>query len=99
MKYIHENTSAYHAGKLTAVLYNVYRKRNDLPKLPVCLVNFLNLKTIFGKYYTLLNINKKTHSYVSNYENFVNLINNKNKGNYSDFMIGYAEKINKVKVK
>lgn len=99
IKFKHQTTQAYMAGCLTAKLYNIYYSRSNLPSVVLCMRNFRILKTIFSKYYNLLKANKIANPYINRYEEFNRLdINKEQIGNFTDFMIGYSDTINKKKI-
>lgn len=54
----YKETVAYKAGKIIGYMHNAYSKRDDLPSVAHCMHNFMHLKTILGKYYSLLKNNK-----------------------------------------
>ena len=100
VKYEHQLTCAYQAGIICGYLYNYYYKRNDLPSIILCMRDFMQLKQIFGKYYTLLKNNKKIYNHILQYEKFVSKLNitKEETGGYIEFMIGFSEKIKKHKL-
>lgn len=99
IKYQYQKTKAYSAGCMTGKLYNTYYTRKDLPSVIQCMRDFQILKTIFGKYYSLMKNNKYCNSHIVNYEQFDQLALTKEKvGSYTDFMLGYADTINKNKI-
>lgn len=88
----HRNTMAFCAGALTAKLYRVYGHRTDLPPVLLCMRDFKHLKTIFGKYYTLLNSYERHKECISNYEKFLSkmTLSDIELGGIDEFMIGYV---------
>lgn len=87
------NTAAFWAGKITAMMYNIYYTRTDLPHVEICMREFLHLKVILGKYYNLLKNNKNHNNTFLQYENIINKYNlsEEERGNHQDFMIGFGK--------
>lgn len=94
-KYNYENSCAYLAGKITAILHMRYSNRRDLPSVFRCMKEFMNIKLSFGKYYGLLRLNKYFKKYIIEYEQITGKLSlDPNEiGNYDIFLIGYCEKI------
>lgn len=91
-KYKCQATWAYHSGCLTAKLHNTYYSRSDLPNVLLCMKEFQILKTLFGKYYNLMKMNKYCIPYILKYEEFNRLdLNKEFIGNHLDFMLGYSD--------
>ncbi len=99
LKYKHELTQAYAAGVLTAKLYNTYSKRRDLPSIFLCMRDFRILRTIYGKYYNMLKLNKHLNPYIIKYEEFNQLgLDQTLHGTFEDFIIGYAYTVKKKRL-
>lgn len=98
--YRHQLTQSYWAGYLTAILYNNFYSRTDLPLFLECMRDYSSLKTVFGKYYNLLKINKKTNYAIVQYEKYNKMsMSPELRGNFEFFTIGYSDKIKKLKLK
>lgn len=100
LRYKHQITQAYWAGYLTAVLYNVFQSRLNLPHITLCMRDFAHLKIVFGKYYTLLKNDGRTNKAILMYEKFDSIMDipSKLKGSYSNFMLGYSDAFNGKKL-
>lgn len=89
---------AFCAGALTAKLYRVYGKRKDVPPVLLCMRDFQHLKTVFGKYYNLLNSQNRHRKCIADYERFSNkmVLSEIELGGIDEFMIGYVNGIRPI---
>lgn len=95
MQVTYKDTQAYIAGVLTAKLHSKYKNRTDLPSVLLCMRDFQHLKTVFGRYYNLLNSINSYRPLISQYEKYSEKMNlsNLEKGGIDEFMIGYVDNI------
>lgn len=90
---------AYWSGALTAKLHNTYYNRTDTPSFLVCMRDFTILRTLFGKYYSLMKNNRFCNPYILKYEELNRLDLDSNLvGNHIDFCLGYADTIKREKL-
>jgi hypothetical protein len=90
---MHNTTQAYNAGLLIASVFKLYKKRR-LPSLNMCMVNFSNLRFIFGeRLWNLFKHNKNISHKVLTYEalTYQPFLPRDIIGTEIDFCLGFAK--------